>query len=217
MKDSNTTASDFIQLSLIKHGIWWKKKFFLHLSLPVIHPFLQGDQAAGLSVYFKGKAWHISIVVIEGIRGLIPGNANLGWSFVFFFFFCQVLHTLGDFLPFEIQRQVGPPHLQKWKPSHPFFSWPPLQDRTFAYELASESQLNHTRQNKKTKIELGTAWILFLVAVVVGGCKASGFRCWSECTLSGIIKCLVGAAWFLSSILHIVAVVPGCLALSVSL
>ena len=91
------------------------------------------------------------------------------------FFSRQVLHTLGDFLPFEIQRQVGSTPALKMKTFTSLLSWPPLQDRTFAGELASESQLNHTRQNEKPKIEVGTARILSLLAVVLGGCKATTF------------------------------------------
>lgn len=89
MKDTNTRASDFIQLSLIKYSIWWKKKF-LPASFPTSDSclFLQGGP----------DCWVICVVQGEGLTHFCSFDwghqRSYSWQWQFGVIICLIFFFL---------------------------------------------------------------------------------------------------------------------------
>lgn len=128
------------------------------------------------------------------------------WGESFFFFPLPSVSYIWRLLTFQ-DSETGRAHpSSKSENLHILAFLVSLQERTRAHELASESQLSHTRQNEKPKIEKRG----HCMAVVVGGCKATTFSVLKWLCLRWHHQ--VRGSFSLSGLLSgmIVAVVSGC-------
>lgn len=103
MKNSNKRTTDSIQLSLIKYIAWGEKILLLHSSLLPTEGRVLG------SVQLRGRAWHVSVAMTEGVGSPIPGSVDLG-GHLSFFFSGKCFIYLGTFLPFEFETGRAHPN-----------------------------------------------------------------------------------------------------------